>query len=86
MARIVQFAVAAAMRLDEIRRVEWRDLDVRRRMLLSRNRNDPRKKTGNDQRIRLFDATGSVAGDLIVAQGKIFPYVSRSVETAFGRT
>ncbi len=30
MTRIVKFAVATAMRLDEICRVEWRDLDVER--------------------------------------------------------
>ncbi|MEM6944376.1 MAG: tyrosine-type recombinase/integrase, partial [Pseudomonadota bacterium] len=32
MTRIVKFAVATAMRLDEICRVEWSDLDVDRRM------------------------------------------------------
>ncbi|WFE73956.1 hypothetical protein [Roseinatronobacter sp. S2] len=35
MTRIVQFAVATAMRLDEICRVEWSDLDVDRRCLLA---------------------------------------------------
>lgn len=93
MTRIVQFAVASAMRLDEICRVEWRDLDVERRMLLIRDRKDPRKKTGNDKRILLFDATGFDAWALVMAQGKhlrklegkIFPYNSRSVGTAFRR-
>lgn len=56
MTRIVKFAIATAMRLDEICHVEWRDLDVERRMLLIRDRKDPRNKTGNDQRIPLFDA------------------------------
>lgn len=51
MTRIVKFAVATAMRLDEICRVEWSDLDVDRRMLLIRDRKDPRNKAGNDQRI-----------------------------------
>lgn len=93
MTRIVQFAVATATRLDEICRVEWRDLDVERRMLLIRDRKDPRNKTGNDQRIPLFDATGFDAWALVMAQGKhlrklegkIFPYNSRSVGTAFRR-
>src|SRR6056297_2765974 len=58
MTRIVKFAVATAMRLDEICRVEWTDLDVDRRMLMIRDRKDPRNKTGNDQRIPLFAATG----------------------------
>lgn len=54
MSRIVQFAIATAMRLDEICRVKWSDLDFDRRMLLIRDRKDPRNKTGNDQRIPLF--------------------------------
>lgn len=93
MSRIVQFAVATAMRLDEICRVEWRDLDVDHRMLLIRDRKDPRNKTGNDQRIPLFAATGFDAWVLITAQarhlgkatGSIFPYNSRSVGTVFRR-
>ncbi len=51
MTRIVKFAVATAMRIDEICRVKWRDLDVESRMLLIRDRKDLPNKTGNDQRI-----------------------------------
>ncbi|MBS7552980.1 hypothetical protein KHC23_04860 [Ancylobacter dichloromethanicus] len=51
--RIVRFAVATAMRQEEICRVEWRDFDPRTRMLLIRNRKDPRRKDGNDQRLSL---------------------------------
>ena len=93
MTRIVKFAVATAMRLDEICRVEWTDLDIDRRMLLIRDRKDPRNKTGNDQRIPLFAATGFDAWALVTAQvkdlghvtGRIFPYNSKSVGTAFRR-
>ena len=56
--RIIRFAVATAMRQDEIARVEWRDFDASGRMLLIRNRKDPRKKKGNDQRIPLLDVSG----------------------------
>ncbi|MDR3484038.1 MAG: hypothetical protein P4M05_03900 [Bradyrhizobium sp.] len=49
------FAVATAMRQDEI---EWRDFDASGRMLVIRNRKDPRKKKGNDQRIPLLDVSG----------------------------
>lgn len=93
MTRIVKFAVATAMRLDKICRVEWTDLDIDRRMLLIRDRKDPRNKTGNDQRIPLFAATGFDAWALVTeqakelghAKGRIFPYNSRSVGTAFRR-
>lgn len=89
MTRIVQFAIA--LRRDEICRADWRDLD--RRMLLIRDRKDPRNKTGNDQRIALFAATGFDAWALVSAQtkqlgkteGPIFPCNSTSVGTAFRR-
>ncbi|SIT01315.1 Phage integrase family protein [Roseivivax lentus] len=93
MTRIVKFAVATAVRLDEICRVKWTDLDVDRRMLMIRDRKDPRNKTGNDQRIPLFAANGFDAWALVTEQakyldltnGRIFPYNSKSVGTAFRR-
>lgn len=44
MSPIVRFAIATAMRQEEICNVEWSDLDVRQRMLLIRARKDPRNK------------------------------------------
>lgn len=93
MTRIVQFAIATALRLDEICRADWSDLDVDRRLLLIRDRKDPRNKACNDQRIPLFAATGFDAWALVMAQAKqlgkakgpIFPYNSKSIGTAFRR-
>jgi integrase len=87
------FAVATAMRQDEIARVEWRDFDASSRMLVIRNRKDPRKKKGNDQRIPLLDVSGYDACKIIeeqgrfsnIREGRIFPYNGRSVGTAFRR-
>jgi integrase len=91
--RIIRFAIATAMRLDEICRVEWADVNERTRMLLIRDRKDPRNKKGNDQRIPLFGPSGydgwsilaEQATHLESAKGRIFPYNSRSVGTAFRR-
>lgn len=91
--RIVRFAVATAMRQEEICRVEWRDFDPRTRMLLIRDRKDPRRKDGNNQRIPLLDVSGYDACKIIEEQGgpssrlegRIFPYNGRSVGTAFRR-
>lgn len=52
MKRIVQFAIATSMRLDETCRVKWCDLDIDRRILLIRDRKDPRNNAGNNKRIR----------------------------------
>lgn len=91
--RIMRFAVATAMRQEEICRVEWRDFDPRTRMLLIRDRKDPRRKDGNNQRIPLLDVSGYDACKIIeeqgrfsnVREGRIFPYNGRSVGTAFRR-
>ncbi|MES1197312.1 MAG: tyrosine-type recombinase/integrase [Pseudomonadota bacterium] len=58
MTRVVKFAVATAMRIDEIFRIEWTTLDARTRTILVSDRKDPRKKDGNDQRVPLLAVTG----------------------------
>jgi integrase len=91
--RIIRFAIATAMRLDEICRDERADVTERRRMLLIRDRKDPRRKKGNDQRIPFFGPRGHEAWSILaeqaahlgLAQGRVVPYNSRSVGTAFRR-
>ena len=90
--RIVRFAVASAMRASEITNLEWADLDAAKRVILVRDRKDPRKKMGNTQRVPLIDLTGYDALAIIEEQaratnrnGKIFPYCSRSTGSAFRR-
>lgn len=92
LARICRFAVATAMRQEEICRIRWSDLDETTRTVLIRDRKDPRDKDGNDQRIPLlaatgFDAWALIAEEKLVAKSRdrIFPYNARSVGTAFRR-
>lgn len=93
MTRVVQFAIATAMRQDEIFRVTWDDLTERTKMLLIRDRKDPRHKRGNHQRIPLLDASGFDPMALIAEQRtvrrnsdpRIFPYNGKSAGTAFRR-
>jgi integrase len=81
------------MRQDEICRIEWCDFDPRIKLLIIRDRKDPRKKSGNNQRIPLLDVTGYDACVILQEQrahmpsagGRIFPYNARSVGTAFRR-
>lgn len=93
MGRIIKFAVATAMRQEEIFRVTWSDLDSRTKMLTIRDRKDPRAKKGNDQRIPLLAVSGYDALALIEEQrgirgnedDRIFPYFHKSAGTAFTR-
>ena len=90
--RIVRFAVATAMRADEICRIRWADLDTAKRVVIIRDRKDPRHKQGNHQSVPLLDATGYDAWALVQEQGlvtgardRIFPYSAKSLGTAFRR-
>jgi integrase len=93
MARIIKFAVATAMRQEEIFRVTWSDLNAGAKMLTIRDRKDPRQKKGNDQRIPLLAVSGYDALALIEEQrlirgnedDRIFPYHHKSAGTAFTR-
>jgi integrase len=90
--RMVQFAISTAMRQEEICSITWKDVDVRRRIVIVRDRKDPRQKVGNDQKVPLIDATGIDAWQILQQQkfasphtGRVFPYNGRSVGTAFRR-
>lgn len=66
-ADIVQFAVATAMRRGEIGRLVWGDVDERKRLVLVRDRKDPRQKAGNDQLVPLLGQ----AWDILQRQPKV---------------
>lgn len=91
--RIIRFAIATAMRQDEISRIRWDDFDPVEKMLLIRDRKDPRRKSGNNQRIPLLIVCGYDPCAIIEEQrtlfgksrGRIFPYNGKSVGTAFRR-
>jgi integrase len=92
MDRIIKFAIATAMRVSEIAKIEWTNVDSRLRTVVVRDRKDPRKKEGNNQRVPLIDNTGYDAWSLLEEQrsvapdsGRIFPYNERSIGTAFRR-
>ena len=93
MGRIIRFAVATAMRQEEIFRVTWGDYTARTKMLTIRDRKDPREKVGNDQRIPLLKVSGYDPVEIIGAQGpipsnpdlRIFPFNHRSAGSAFTR-
>lgn len=50
----VRFAVATALRRGELVRLTWADVDAAKRLVLVRDRKDPRRKAGNDQWVPLL--------------------------------
>lgn len=50
----VEAAAITALRRGELSNLRWADLDIDKRMVLVRDRKDPRKKAGNDQLVPLL--------------------------------
>ncbi|MFS4552054.1 tyrosine-type recombinase/integrase [Comamonas resistens] len=83
--QFVTFAVLTAMRRGEIAKLMWDDVDTKNRMVLVRQRKDPRKKTTNDQWVPLLGS----AWDILQAQPRyegvpcIFPVHPQTVSKYF---
>jgi integrase len=92
MDRIIQFAIATAIREGEIFRIEWKDVDKKKRLVTIRDRKAPQDKQGNHQVVPLLNLTGFDAWQIIMEQriltrgiGRVFPYSAASAGSAFGR-
>lgn len=84
-ADIVQFAVATAMRRGEIERLLWADVDQAKRLVLVRDRKDPRQKVGNDQWVPLLGEAWTVLKRQPKVDGepRIFPIGASTVSKYF---
>jgi integrase len=84
---IIDFAVCTAMRLGEIIRLRWVDLDQEHRTIVIRDRKHPTEKTGNDQEVPLLGEAYEIAmrQPRIAGDGRIFPVTEGTVSTIFPR-
>lgn len=85
---ILQISLLTAMRVSEITKIKWSDLDKENHTVIIRDRKDPRKKLGNDNEIPLLFG----AFDIIMKQKRssehpdlIFPYNPRSITAGWQR-
>jgi integrase len=89
MVDILRFCLASAMRISEVCRLEWRDLDAKAKTIVIRDRKHPQDRLGNDQVVPLLDATGHDAFKIASRQPRksprIFPHSSATVGTYFTR-
>lgn len=84
-ADLVSFAVLTAMRRGEIARIEWADLDHDKKMVLIRDRKDPRAKIGNDQWVPLLGDAWALAlrQPKVPDDGRIFPAHPQTISKYF---
>lgn len=87
MATLCAFALATAMRQEEICSIQLEDVNVEKRTVIIRDRKDPRKKEGNHQTVPLLPAAWAIVEPILSERkvGRIFPYAAASVSTAFTR-
>lgn len=87
MATLCTFALATAMRQDEICSILIEDVDADKRTVIIRDRKDPRKKEGNHQTVPLLPAAWALVESFVSGRktGRVFPYQASSVSTAFTR-
>lgn len=84
-ADILDFAIITAMRISEVTRLQWSDLDERRKMVLVRDRKHPTDKAGNDQWVPLLGDAMVIVKRQPEIDDRIFPYNPRSVTAAYRR-
>jgi len=77
--RLVKFAIATAMRQNEICSLLWDDVDLSSCIAIVRNRKDPRRKSGNDQRVPLLNVAGYDAITLLREQRSLRPKGDRGL-------
>jgi integrase len=88
MAMLCRFALATAMRQDEICRLQVEDVDRVARTVIIRDRKDPKSKDGNDQTVPLLPAAWAIVEPLLGDRdvGQLFVGArAASVSTAFTR-
>jgi len=88
MVTLCEFALATAMRQDEICRLQVADIDRDAHTVLIRDRKDPRNKQGNDQLVPLLPEAWAIVEPLIEGResGKVFAAHAKSVSSSFTKT
>lgn len=87
MATLCAFALATAMRQDEICSIQLEDVNEEKRTVIIRDRKDPRRKEGNHQTVPLLPAAWALVEPILAVRkvGRVFPFQASSVSTAFSR-
>lgn len=82
---ILDFSILTCMRIGEVCKLRWEDLNEENKTVIVRDRKDPRKKEGNHMIVPLLGESM----DIVIRQERkselIFPYNSRSVTAGFQR-
>jgi integrase len=82
---ILEFSILTCMRIGEVCKITWADLNREHKTVIVRDRKDPRKKEGNHMIVPLLAGSFDIAVKQPEIDERIFPYNSRSVTAGFQR-
>lgn len=82
---ILDFSILTCMRIGEVCKLRWEDLNEDHKTILVRDRKDPRKKEGNHMIVPLLAGSFDIAKKQSNEGDLIFPFNSRSVSAGFQR-
>ncbi|OLQ70325.1 integrase [Photobacterium proteolyticum] len=82
---ILDFSILTCMRIGELCKLRWDDLNEEHKTIVVRDRKDPRKKEGNHMIVPLLAESFDIAKNQPKTSELIFPYNPRSVTAGFQR-
>ncbi|HCJ7277517.1 TPA: site-specific integrase [Vibrio cholerae] len=82
---ILEFSILSCMRIGEICKILWEDVDDKSKAVKVRDRKDPRKKEGNHMWVPLLGQAWEILQRQPKTSACIFPYNSKSVSAGFQR-
>lgn len=82
---ILNFSILSCMRIGEVCRIRWDDIDEKQKAVLVRDRKDPRKKDGNHMMVPLLGNAWGIVQRQPKKSELIFPYNAKSVTAGFQR-
>ncbi len=82
---ILEFSILSCMRIGEVVKLRWDDLNEQYKTIIVRDRKDPRKKDGNHMLVPLLGGSFDIVMRQEKTSERIFPYNCRSVTAGFQR-
>tara|TARA_R110002033_G_scaffold47816_1_gene93433 strand:- start:1548 stop:2612 length:1065 start_codon:yes stop_codon:yes gene_type:complete len=82
---LLDFSILSCMRVGEVCRIRWDDVDEAQKAVTVRDRKDPRKKAGNHMIVPLLGGAWEILQKQPRNDERVFPFNERSVAAGFQR-
>ncbi|MCZ4058236.1 site-specific integrase [Pantoea sp. LMR881] len=82
---IFMFSILTCMRIGEVTRIRWEDIDHAQKAVLVRDRKDPRKKIGNHMKVALLGEAWDIMKRQPEKDECIFPFKPKNISLVFAQ-